>query len=422
MRGHRVVVGLEVPEDAALAVAAGPVPETLHVGEVGEPMDAVPHLDRIEGDGGPEFLVVARDPAGVEVGDDAVEIDSEAEVHTRIVGRPSRHPGRPPNLPGVSSNRIEVGLNAVIVAVTDEAPRIITLAGNPAALPTGTLDPALDRTLERALRRWVREGTGIDLGYVEQLYTLGDRDRAIDRDVRLVTVAYLALVKERVPSDGERRRLAGLVRLPSLGGLEGGPPRGHRRRHRPGAGRLGGRRRAAPPDREARRERSEILFGLGGSSWDVERVLERYELLWEIGFVPEAGAEPGDAAVHGVPLILDHRRIAAQALGRLRGKIRYRPLVFELMPETFTLTGLQRVVEALVGGAHPHPELPPPAGPGRTGREDRPLRHHHRRPARRACTGSGARCCGSGPLPESGSPACGPAAERAGTPGHDLPS
>ena len=62
----------------------------------------------------------------------------------------------------------------MIVAVTDEAPRIITLAGDPAALPTGTLDPALDRTLERALRRWVREGTGIDLGYVEQLYTLGD--------------------------------------------------------------------------------------------------------------------------------------------------------------------------------------------------------------------------------------------------------
>jgi hypothetical protein len=46
---------------------------------------------------------------------------------------------------------------------------------------------------------------------------------------------------------------------------------------------------------------------------------------------------------------LDHRRIAAQALGRLRGKLRYRPVVFELLPPTFTLGRLQRVVEALSG-------------------------------------------------------------------------
>ena len=91
------------------------------------------------------------------------------------------------------------------------------------------------------------------------------------------------------------------------------------------------------------------MFGLGGSVWDVERVLERYELLWEIGFVPEAGAERCDDAVNGRPLALDHRRIAAQALGRIRGKARYRPVVFELLPETFTLTRLQRVVEALSG-------------------------------------------------------------------------
>ncbi|MCJ7725911.1 MAG: hypothetical protein MUP76_05925, partial [Acidimicrobiia bacterium] len=71
--------------------------------------------------------------------------------------------------------------------------------------------------------------------------------------------------------------------------------------------------------------------------------------LWEIGFVPEAGAPDGDDAVRGAALALDHRRIAAQALGRIRGKIRYRPVVFELMPDTFTLTGLQRVVEALSG-------------------------------------------------------------------------
>ena len=51
----------------------------------------------------------------------------------------------------------------------------------------------------------------------------------------------------------------------------------------------------------------------------------------------------------GTPLVLDHRRIAAAALERLRGKLAYRPVVFEVLPETFTLSRLQQVVEALAG-------------------------------------------------------------------------
>ena len=48
-------------------------------------------------------------------------------------------------------------------------------------------------------------------------------------------------------------------------------------------------------------------------------------------------------------MALDHRRILASALGRLRGKLRYRPVIFELLPGTFTLLQLQRTVEALAG-------------------------------------------------------------------------
>jgi hypothetical protein len=48
-------------------------------------------------------------------------------------------------------------------------------------------------------------------------------------------------------------------------------------------------------------------------------------------------------------MALDHRRILASALGRLRGKLKYRPVIFELLPATFTLLHLQRVVEALAG-------------------------------------------------------------------------
>ena len=48
-------------------------------------------------------------------------------------------------------------------------------------------------------------------------------------------------------------------------------------------------------------------------------------------------------------MIFDHRRILATGIARLRAKIKYRPVVFELMPSTFTLFQLQRAVEALAG-------------------------------------------------------------------------
>jgi hypothetical protein len=49
----------------------------------------------------------------------------------------------------------------------------------------------------------------------------------------------------------------------------------------------------------------------------------------------------------------DHRRILATAITRLRAKLKYRPVVFELMPREFTLTELQRTVEA-ISGRHLH--------------------------------------------------------------------
>ena len=235
----------------------------------------------------------------------------------------------------------------MIVAVTDEAPRIITRSGDPAALPTGTLDPALDRTLERALRRWVKEGPGLDLGYVEQLYTLGDRGRGADGDVRLVSVAYVALIRERPAAAGSGAVWRDWYDLFPWEDWRAGRPAVVDAAIVPALDEWV--EAADGDDRVGRRERSQIVFGLGGSSWDIERVLDRYELLWEIGFVPEAGADRHDDRVHGVPLVLDHRRIAAQALERIRGKLRYRPVVFELMADTFSLTGLQRVVEALSG-------------------------------------------------------------------------
>src|ERR1044071_1982566 len=269
--------------------------------------------------------------------------------------------------------RVDIGLNAVIVAVTEEVPRILVVrAGDRSgpseeALPFGPLEPETDRTLERALRRWVREQTGLELGYVEQLYTLGDRNRD-PREARggsrVVSGAYLALVREREVAGGALWR----------GWYEFFPWEGWRQ-GRPAL--IDGaivpaldRWVAAAPDRavrDVRRQRADITFGLSGVAWDGERVLERYELLYEAGLVPEAArdraaveggggpvADPGDPAapsslLPGPHMALDHRRLLASALGRLRGKLKYRPVVFELLPPTFTLLQLQRVVETLAG-------------------------------------------------------------------------
>ncbi len=91
-----------------------------------------------------------------------------------------------------------------------------------------------------------------------------------------------------------------------------------------------------------------------GASWNEELVLERYELLYEAGLVAEAARDLGrerrwTAGDTGARDGVDHRRILATAIGRLRGKIKYRPVVFELMPPAFTLLQLQRTVEALAG-------------------------------------------------------------------------
>jgi hypothetical protein len=247
---------------------------------------------------------------------------------------------------------VVVRLNATIIAVTGETPRLLTVSHDGQdALPYGPLDTVNDRTLERGLRRWVREQTGLELGYVEQLYTYGDLHRETGSDSRILSVAYLALVHEDSPSTHagahwmdyyayfpweDRRDSQSAALSPEvLAAL-------HRWED------------AAGDDatRQLRRERTAINFGLYGSDWDGYRTLERYEQLWEVGLVPEAcrdrGLEP-DVLVPGIPMVFDHRRIAATALGRLRGKLKYRPVVFELLPETFTLSQLQSVVEALAG-------------------------------------------------------------------------
>ena len=78
-----------------------------------------------------------------------------------------------------------------------------------------------------------------------------------------------------------------------------------------------------------------------------------YALVNLTGHAVQASTDATNAAwfpVGELPeLAFDHRRIVAAALSRLRGKLRYQPIGFELLPEQFTLRQLQHLYEIVLG-------------------------------------------------------------------------
>jgi len=267
------------------------------------------------------------------------------------------------------SPAIVIGLSAVIVAVRGEDAVILTVRPHDprtsrpstlAGLPFGPFDPQGRRTFDLALRAFVTEQTRFELGYVEQLYTFGDMGRdAPLADVgagaaRVISVGYLALTPQAVDTAAPDTAWAPWAQFFPWEDWRKGRPDAIDRVIGPALSRWAGRD-------GNRLSRARLLFALEGAPWNEERVLERYELLYEAGLAPEAARdrrrsdgraadEPaaGDPAL-GQPMISDHRRILATGLGRLRGKIKYRPVVFELTPPEFTLSSLQRAVEAIAG-------------------------------------------------------------------------
>ncbi len=243
-----------------------------------------------------------------------------------------------------ASVAVAAELTAVIVAVTDGQPRVLTI-DNGQALPSGPFEAA-HRSLQAGLRSWVETQTRHPLGYVEQLYTFADADRKQGTLERVVSVSYLGLTREAPAAQGWGAEWQPWYRFFPWEDMRGSgtalteavlaaPLRDWAARaDDPGVAR-------------DRLRRITINFGLDGHRWNEELVLQRYELLWEAGLVAEAGTAA--AAVPGEAMRHDHRRILATGIARLRAKIKYRPVVFELMPAAFTLLQLQRTVEALGG-------------------------------------------------------------------------
>jgi len=264
---------------------------------------------------------------------------------------------------------IEIGLNAAIVAVEGDAPLILAVKDraddNSLGLPFGPFNPVAHRTLDMGLRAWVEDQTALKLGYVEQLYTFADRGRHTrpgDIGPHIVSVGYLALTRITQESAAAFERTGAEWRdwytfFPWEDWRDGRPPVLDDV-VLPALTRAVKSASSSPRSGTSLAERVHLAFGDDGTSWDEERVLERYELLYSTALVSEArrdGRKPADKTpvLPGTPMRFDHRRILATAISRLRGKLKYRPVVFELMPPEFTLTELQRTVEA-ISGRHLH--------------------------------------------------------------------
>ena len=266
---------------------------------------------------------------------------------------------------------VVIGLSAVIVALRDGEASVLTVRPRDAltertstldGLPFGPFDPDDHRTFDLAMRDYVTRQTRFELGYVEQLYTFGDKGRdAPLADVgagaaRVISVGYLALAPTAVDTQAPDTAWSSWSRFFPWEDWRDGRPGVIDQAIAPALDKWVGRS-------ETRRGRARLLFALDGARWNEERVLDRYELLYEAGLAPEAardraraqGGAPAEpralSPAFGEPMISDHRRILATGVGRLRGKLKYRPVIFELMGEEFTLSALQRAVEAISGVA-----------------------------------------------------------------------
>ncbi len=249
----------------------------------------------------------------------------------------------------------------VIVTVTDEVPRVLVVdRDDELSLPNGPFVPARHANPEDGFRQLIEAQAGLDLYYVEQLYTFGNRFRTIDEIAggpRTLSVAYVALTREdEAPLEGTR--WADWYEFLPWEDWRGGRPLELDSLIAP---RLAKWRATArtPAARRNRDERINVTFGNSGAAeMDAVLTLERLELLYDAGILLESGRDqraidgkpvPKGAANVGIPMISDHRRVLATALGRIRGKLAYRPVVFELLPGEFTLLQLQQVAEALSG-------------------------------------------------------------------------
>ncbi|OYQ78052.1 hypothetical protein B9T19_08265 [Ignatzschineria sp. F8392] len=243
-------------------------------------------------------------------------------------------------------------LAAVLISVTQSEAKVLTVESG-TLLPNGPLTP-IHRSLQAGVREWVETQTGRPLGYVEQLYTFVDTNRKTSSGHYVIYISYLGLVREEPDEEAKVGKSGATwcnwyLYFPWEDHREAPPAFIEETfypifRHWINAGNT-------IAEQRAREQRVKLCWGISPFAWNEEYALQRYELLYEVGILPEAGADYSTLpeTVIGRWMAHDHRRVLASAMARLRAKIKYRPVIFELMPPTFTLLQLQQSIEALGG-------------------------------------------------------------------------
>ncbi|KGP78653.1 ADP-ribose pyrophosphatase [Paenibacillus sp. MAEPY2] len=186
------------------------------------------------------------------------------------------------------------------------------------ALPGGFV--SMQESLEDAARRELFTETGLDDIYLEQLYTWGDVHR--DPRTRVISCSYMALVdsSELQLQAGDDASEADWFRMEQRLLEE--------KRHIHERGRVTERR---------------VQLILTNGTEELSAVIETKETV-------EGRVRHSNISMNEVQgIAFDHAKIIHYALERLRAKVEYTVIAFNLMPETFTLTALQKVYEIISG-------------------------------------------------------------------------
>ena len=218
--------------------------------------------------------------------------------------------------------------------------------------PGGNFRPSEHRSLENSARAWIAAQTGAGIEHLQHLHA-----DSIPADIgnghvgpHTISVSYVALVSPGQCSDRTRATWRSWYDYFPWENWRHGKPAclNHIEQHllawtsQPGT-------HCAASGADDRTRHLRIAFGTG-TGWDEEKVLERYLLMHEAGLLGRESSAPAATATKSAfPLRPDHALVLARAMGDLRRRVKYRPVVFELMQDEFTLFELQRVVEAILG-------------------------------------------------------------------------
>jgi ADP-ribose pyrophosphatase YjhB (NUDIX family) len=181
------------------------------------------------------------------------------------------------------------------------------------ALPGGFV--RMDENFEEAVVRELKEETNVDNIYLEQLYTWGVVGR--DPRTRVITVSYLALIdaSSQIISGGSDAVEAKwfTVEMTEEEGIE--------------------------PHEDVTR----VTLKLNDDQEDLSSVMEKSDTVF--GIISKQSL----TLVSSQGIAFDHAKIIQYGLEKLRENSLRSDIVFNLMPESFTLTELQRVYEVILG-------------------------------------------------------------------------